>query len=73
MLYLLGHSDVEISKEAYKQAHTLITKTIRINYSKYIDKSFPGYQVLFFLRPEIIIELASYGLTNKNIQVCIKH
>lgn len=68
MLALLSHSDPIVQMEAYNICHRKIGETIspKLNVLK---SGSPGTQILFLLQPEIIVELASFGLAHSDPQV----
>ncbi|KAK4876162.1 hypothetical protein RN001_012584 [Aquatica leii] len=71
VLKLLAHNNKEICEQTYKECEKRVIAAIGPKYNT-SGTGAPGSQVLFLLRPSILIEITLHGLTatNKTILKC---
>lgn len=65
VLNLLSHNLMEIKKEMYRICHKVIVT--HVGPETHIDSS--GSHILFLLSPEILINVAVFGMTSADLDV----
>lgn len=67
-LSLLSHHQKEVLEEMYRLCQRKVVSAVgtKFNYTK---TGIPGSQIQFLLESEILVEIATHGLSCENVQV----